>query len=273
MSSSSLRDSIVSDALSVSIRSLSRSFGERRVLNDVSIEIAEGEIVALIGPSGCGKSTLLRHIGGLDTPTAGSISIGNAPVQGLDERSAIAFQEPRLLPWRSLTRNVEVGLPRTRRSAGDSERVSHLLDLVKLSGAAHLRPRQISGGMAQRVSLARALARRPGVLLLDEPFGALDALTRLAMQDLLLELHAAEPATIVIVTHDVDEALYLADRVILLGSTPTDAVGEVSSVRTTVTVPGYRPRDRGSGDLAELRAELLEGLGVATHHPSAPVKS
>jgi len=269
MSSTSLRHNAAADALSVSLRALSRSFGERRVLSDISLDIHAGEIVALIGPSGCGKSTLLRHIGGLDVPTAGSISIGNAPVVGLDERSAIAFQEPRLLPWRSITRNVEVGLPRGTRTQADRARVTDLLKLVKLSESAHLRPREISGGMAQRVSLARALARRPGVLLLDEPFGALDALTRLAMQDLLLELHAAEPATIVIVTHDVDEALYLADRVILLEAVAPDSANESSSIRATVTVPGARPRDRGSSDLAELRAELLEGLGVETHHLSS----
>ncbi|MBH0129074.1 ABC transporter ATP-binding protein [Salinibacterium sp. NK8237] len=269
MSSSSLRSSTPADALPVSIRELSRRFGDRAVLNELSLEIAAGEIVALIGPSGCGKSTLLRHIGGLDSPTGGSIGIGGVPVTGLDARSAIAFQEPRLLPWRSITRNVEVGLPRGKRTSADRDRVAELLELVKLSSSAHLRPREISGGMAQRVSLARALARRPGVLLLDEPFGALDALTRLSMQDLLLDLHAAEPATIVIVTHDVDEALYLADRVILLGAIdPTESAAH-ASIRSTVVVPGLRPRDRGSGDLAELRAELLEGLGVPTHHLSA----
>ncbi|WP_343924958.1 ABC transporter ATP-binding protein [Rhodoglobus aureus] len=262
MSSSSLRRTTAADALSVSIRALSRSFGERRVL----LDITPGEIVALIGPSGCGKSTLLRHIGGLDSPTYGTIDIGGEPVTGLDARTAIAFQEPRLLPWRSITRNVEVGLPRGKRSNGERDRAADLLELVKLSAAAHLRPREISGGMAQRVSLARALARRPGVLLLDEPFGALDALTRFAMQDLLLELHAAEPATIVIVTHDVDEALYLADRVILLGAPASEASSEPASILSTVTVPGVRPRDRGSGDLAELRVELLDGLGVPTHH-------
>ena len=256
-------------ALSVSIRSLARTFGDRGVLSNVSLDIAAGEIVALIGPSGCGKSTLLRHIGGLDAPTSGTVDIGGRPVVGLDERSAIAFQEPRLLPWRSITRNVEVGLPRGKRTRDDRDRVGHLLELVKLSESAHLRPREISGGMAQRVSLARALARRPGVLLLDEPFGALDALTRLAMQDLLLELHAAEPATIVIVTHDVDEALYLADHVILLGSPSGEASSEPASILSTVAVPGVRPRDRGSGDLAELRVELLDGLGVPTHHLSA----
>ncbi|MGV8852034.1 MAG: ABC transporter ATP-binding protein [Rhodoglobus sp.] len=266
MSSSSPRRTTAADALSVTIRDLSRSFGDRRVLNNIDLDITAGEIVALIGPSGCGKSTLLRHVGGLDLPTTGAIDIGGSPVIGLDARSAIAFQEPRLLPWRSIKRNVDVGLPRGKRTSDDRDRVADLLELVKLSESAQLRPREISGGMAQRVSLARALARRPGVLLLDEPFGALDALTRLAMQDLLLELHAAEPATIIIVTHDVDEALYLADRVILLGATASDSAGEISSIRATVTVPGVRPRDRGSGDLAELRAELLEGLGVDTHH-------
>ncbi|WP_010202648.1 ABC transporter ATP-binding protein [Salinibacterium sp. PAMC 21357] len=268
MSSSSLRRTTAADALSVSIRDLSRSFGDRHVLRAVDLEITAGEIVALIGPSGCGKSTLLRHIGGLDSPSGGAIDIGGEPVVGLDARSAVAFQEPRLLPWRSITRNVEVGLPRGKRKGDDRGRVAGLLELVKLTESAHLRPREISGGMAQRVSLARALARRPGVLLLDEPFGALDALTRLAMQDLLLELHAAEPATIVIVTHDVDEALYLADRVILLGSPKGQPAAEPASILSTVSVPGVRPRDRGSSDLAELRVELLDGLGVPTHHLS-----
>src|SRR5699024_2283691 len=137
-----------------------------------------------------------------------------------DDRTAVAFQEPRLLPWRTLSRNVALGLPRgTGRKAG-RRRVAQLLELVGLDHAADQRPREVSGGMAQRASLARALARSPQVLLLDEPFGALDALTRLRMQDLLLQIHAAEPTTVLVVTHDVDEALYLADRVLLLRSLP-----------------------------------------------------
>ncbi|HWR84996.1 MAG TPA: ATP-binding cassette domain-containing protein, partial [Rhodoglobus sp.] len=143
-----------------------------------------------------------------------------------------------------------------------------LLELVHLADAAGLRPRQVSGGMAQRVSLARALARNPGVLLLDEPFGALDALTRLRMQDLLLDIHRAEPATILLVTHDVDEALYLADRIVLLGEEPGYRQGSGAVIRTAITVPGSRPRDRGGASLASLRAELLQGLGVAVHHPA-----
>ena len=244
-----------------------RSEGARSVLRDIDLDIAEGEIVVLLGPSGCGKSTLLRQIIGLDTPTSGELSIDGTPVNGIDQRCAIAFQEPRLLPWRSIARNVELGLPRGADATAGRNRVAELLSLVQLDHASHLRPRQVSGGMAQRASLARALARGPGVLVLDEPFGALDALTRLRMQDLLLNVHAAEPATIVLVTHDVDEALYLADRVVLLGEEPGARSGTVAVIRSIITVPGKRPRDRGDSGLAHLRAELLEGLGVSTHHP------
>lgn len=253
----------------MSLRGVGRTFdGTRRVLRDIDLEIASGEIVALLGPSGCGKSTLLRQIAGLDSPDTGEVLIGDSPVSGIDQRSAVAFQEPRLLPWRSVTRNVEVGLKRGTPRAEGKKRVAELLGLVQLSDAASLRPRQISGGMAQRTSLARALARGPGVLLLDEPFGALDALTRLTMQDLLLDIHAAEPATILFVTHDVEEALYLADRVVLLGVESGYKADSGAVIRTVITVPGRRPRDRGDAALAHLRAELLEGLGVSSHHPA-----
>jgi sulfonate transport system ATP-binding protein len=254
----------------VSLRGVARRFAQpdgstRTVLRDIDLEIAPGEIVAVLGPSGGGKSTLLRLLGGLDRADAGAVDIDGTPVTDVDQRSAVAFQEPRLLPWRTVERNVQVGLPRgTDRETGRG-RVTELLRLVQLDAAASLRPRQISGGMAQRASLARALSRGPGVLLLDEPFGALDALTRLTMQDLLLEVHAVEPATILLVTHDVDEALVLADRIVLLGVDPADPDAG-STIRSILTVPGARPRDRSSGELAELRAQLLDGLGVPSHH-------
>ena len=232
------------------------------VLRDVSLGVDAGEVVAVLGSSGCGKSTLLRIAAGLDVPTSGSVRIGDAAVRGVDARSAIAFQEPRLLPWRSLAANVELGLPPSRRGAAAADRIAGLLALVGLTAFAGHRPREVSGGMAQRASLARALARDPAVLLLDEPFGSLDALTRLRMQDLLLEIHAANPTTILLVTHDVDEALQLADRVILLGPVPGLAG---ATIRQVVTVPGARPRDRGSAELAELRADLLAGLGIDRH--------
>ncbi|QOD94740.1 MULTISPECIES: ABC transporter ATP-binding protein [Microcella] len=269
MSLSQRTTTLESPALPVSLRGVGRSFGSGRkelpttVLRDVDLEITAGEIVALIGPSGCGKSTLLRQISGLDTPTAGSITIDDRQIAPADQRCAVAFQEPRLLPWRTAARNVQLGLARGLDRARGAERVEELLELVHLSHARDQRPREISGGMAQRVSLARALARGPGVLLLDEPFGALDALTRLSMQDLLVDIHAAEPTTIVFVTHDVDEALILADRVVLLGSEP-DLPG--ATIRRVITVPGRRPRDRADSELGELRAELLDGLGVPSHH-------
>jgi sulfonate transport system ATP-binding protein len=263
-----------STALSVAIEGVDRSFPApsadapaRRVLRDVSLTIEPGEIVALIGASGSGKSTLLRQVSGLDRPDAGTVLIDGTPIQGVDQRSAVAFQEPRLLPWRTIEHNVALGLPHGTSAAAGRERVAELLELVQLTDAARLRPRQVSGGMAQRASLARALARVPGVLLLDEPFGALDALTRLTMQDLLLDIHEARPTTILVVTHDVEEALYLADRVVLLGTESGYPANSGAVIRSVITVPGRRPRDRGDAALAHLRAQLLEGLGVSTHHP------
>ena len=258
----------------IAFRGVTRTFGSatgaRPVLRGIGLEVRAGEIVAILGPSGCGKSTLLRIAGGLDRPTAGIVTIDGTTVAPYDPRSAVGFQEPRLLPWRTISANVALGLPRrTPRDAGRAH-VARLLELVGLADFADHRPHEVSGGMAQRASLARALARNPGVLLLDEPFGALDALTRLKMQDLLLDVHAAEPTTVLLVTHDVDEALQLADRIILLGQ-DGDEPGAV--IRQTVVVPGHRPRDRGSAELAELRGRLLDGLGIDRHGTARGVET
>ncbi|OLF19266.1 ABC transporter ATP-binding protein [Actinophytocola xanthii] len=257
-------------ALPVLLAAVGRTFatpdGSREVLRDVNLDVHAGEVIALVGPSGCGKSTLLRQVSALDTPTTGTVAVGGTPVTPGDRRTAVAFQEPRLLPWRTLAANVALGLPlRTPRAQG-AARVAELLDLVGLADSATLRPRQVSGGMAQRTSLARALARDPGVLLLDEPFGALDALTRLRMQDLLVNVHETRPTTVLLVTHDVEEALYLADRVVVLRGLADPATApSAGSVARVVDVPGERPRDRADHVLTDLRAELLEDLGVPTH--------
>ncbi|WP_197694452.1 MULTISPECIES: ABC transporter ATP-binding protein, partial [unclassified Mycobacterium] len=209
----------------MSLRRVNRTFGTRAVLRDVDIEIEPGQVVALLGPSGSGKSTLLRLVAGLDKPSAGRIEIAGKAVRGVDPRCAMVFQEPRLLPWRSLAANVAFGLPPgTARAKGTGE-VQHWLNVVGLTEFGDHRPRQVSGGMAQRAGLARALARRPSVLLLDEPLAALDALTRLRMQDLLDRVQHEAGTTTLLVTHDVDEAAILADRVLVLRADPTGAAG------------------------------------------------
>jgi sulfonate transport system ATP-binding protein len=244
------------------LRGLGRAFGDHVVLRGIDLSVAPGELVAILGASGSGKSTLLRIVGGLDAATTGEVTIDGRPVAGIDPRIAIGFQEPRLLPWRSVAENIALGLPPRLPKTERSSRIQDLLHLIGLAEFADHRPRQISGGMAQRTSLARALARRPEVLLLDEPFGALDALTRLRMQDLLLSVLEEAPTTTLLVTHDVDEALQLADRIIVLGP---DGTEPGAGIQQLVVVPGDRPRDRGSAELARLRAELLGALGIDRH--------
>jgi sulfonate transport system ATP-binding protein len=242
----------------VALRGVDRTFGTHTVLHEVDIEIEPGEVVALIGSSGSGKSTLLRLIAGLDHPTDGRIEIDGEPVRCVDPRCAMVFQEPRLLPWRSLAANVAFGLPAgTERSKG-SAAVRHWLDVVGLGEFGNHQPRQVSGGMAQRAGLARALARRPCVLLLDEPLASLDALTRLRMQDLLDAVQQEAGTTTVLVTHDVEEAVILADRVLVLRADATCAAGIAATY--DITIP--KPRDRGDPRITVLRDRLLDELGV-----------
>jgi sulfonate transport system ATP-binding protein len=260
--------STTSTALDVQFSNVSRTFTtkkeSRTVLADINLHIPAGQVVAILGASGCGKSTLLRSVSGLDHPSTGDIRTGTHEVNGINELCAVAFQEPRLLPWRSVRENIALGLaPGTEKASGDAL-IDELIELTGLSHAASLRPREISGGMAQRVSLARALARRPGVLLLDEPFGALDALTRLKMQDLLLSIHASFPTTVLMVTHDVDEALTLADRVIVLGrSTGNGAAGVIEDLAISAGQPRRHTDEKFVAD----RLHLLRLLGVdPTNH-------
>lgn len=261
--SSEGRHAVSSAAVPLVFDAVGQSFavpgGTHEVLREVTFTAEPGEIISVIGSSGCGKSTLLRAAAGLNRITAGTVRIGEKAVTGLDPRVAIGFQEPRLLPWRTVADNVALGLPQGTKKGEGEATVARLLSLVGLSEYADHRPKEISGGMAQRVSLARALARTPGVLLLDEPFGALDALTRINMQDLLLDVHRQDPTTILLVTHDVEEALYLSDRVIVLGK---DTPEGPATIQRIVTVDRAHPRDRADAEITALRSELLAELGV-----------
>ncbi len=228
---------------SLPVRGLSRALGGRVVLDGVDLDIAPGEFVAMLGVSGTGKSTLLRALAGLDREVTGELSVPG-PV-------AVAFQEPRLLPWRRVLANVALGL-----RVPDADAVAgRALEEVGLTERAGAWPLTLSGGEAQRAALARALVREPSLLLLDEPFSALDALTRIAMHRLVLRLWERHRPAVLLVTHDVDEALILADRVLVLASGRIVFSGPVE-------VP--RPRDRDNPGLTALRHRLLTELGVNT---------
>ena len=227
--------------VAASVRGVSRSFGPRTVLDRLDLDIAEGEFVAMIGRSGSGKSTLLRILAGLDQEVTGSVEV-RGPV-------SVAFQEPRLVPWKRVLANVSLGL----RAPSPDEAARDALAEVGLTELASAWPLTLSGGEAQRASLARALVRSPALLLLDEPFSALDALTRISVHRLVLSLWARHRPAVLLVTHDVDAALALADRVLVLGD------GRITH-SSPITQP--RPRHRDHPELAALRLRLLTELGV-----------
>jgi len=230
------------------------------VFQDVDLDLARGEVVAVLGASGAGKSSLLRVLAGLQSATAGSLRMEGAPLNGVHPRVAVAFQDPSLLPWLSLERNVAFGLDFKHQPAlTDAQRrarVDQAIDEVGLSHARHLRPAQLSGGMAQRTALARCLARQPSVLLLDEPFGALDEVTRSDMQVLLRKVVADFNTAAVLITHDIDEALVLADRIVLLGGAPGRILG-------TWQVDLPHPRADLLSEMGALRLEILTRLRSA----------
>lgn len=240
-------------------------------VKDFHLTAAKGEFISLIGHSGCGKSTVLAMVAGLSEPTAGGILIENREVVGAGPDRGVVFQSPCLLPWLSALDNVLLGVNQVFAAATRADRVelaTYFLERVGLGAALHRKPAELSQGMRQRVGLARAFALSPRMLLLDEPFGMLDALTRVELQDVLLQLWARDLKTALMVTHDVDEALFLSDRIVMMTDGPEATVGEI------LRVPFPRPRDRKAlledPEYYRLRAELIGFLEERSHVRPAP---
>ena len=242
------------DGAAITARSLTKRYEETLVFEGLDLSVDPGEVVCLLGPSGYGKTTLLHLLAGLEAPTEGHVEIGGDPVTGPDYRWGVVFQDPLLYPWLSVRENVEIG-PKLRGEEPDSEHVTELIELVGLDGFEDADTASLSGGMAQRASLARTLANEPEVLLLDEPFSALDQLTKMQLQDELLRIVEELGVTAVFVTHDIDEAVYLGDRVAVMGKIP-------DGIRHTERIASETRSRENDAFLAE-RATLFDQLKEA----------
>jgi ABC-type nitrate/sulfonate/bicarbonate transport system ATPase subunit len=232
------------------------------VLGNLEFIVHDTEFVSLLGPSGCGKTTLLRLIAGLDQDYEGEISVGGIVVRGPDPGRGVVFQESRLLPWMTVAQNVGFALPGGLTKIDRADRVLRILRTVRLSDAASAWPFQLSGGMEKRVALARALVSLPSILLMDEPFSALDPLARYALQDEVSRLHSESRLTTLLVTHDVDEAIHLSDRVLLIS-------GEPASLAAEIIVPIPRPRSRTSTEALVLQQKIMDLMLSANHVAAA----
>jgi NitT/TauT family transport system ATP-binding protein len=225
------------------------------VLEDLNLEVQQGEFICIVGPSGCGKSTLLNVMGGFLPPTSGSVSIDGEIVRGPDPRRILVFQERGVFPWLTVEGNIGFGLSKLP-EAERKQRIAHYVQMVRLQGFEQTYPSDLSGGMKQRLQVARALAVNPDILYLDEPFGALDSVTRLIMRQELLRIWQAERRTIIFVTHDIDEAVQLADRVVVLSSRP-------AQIKDVLTIDIAHPRNLSSARYLELRDQLARKIGLA----------
>ncbi len=245
--------------IKVSVRNVGMTFNtdgnEVSVLNNISLDIREGEFVCLLGPSGCGKSTLLNIVAGFLNPTEGEVIIQGEPVKGPDPRRIFVFQERGVFPWLTVEGNIGFGLFKLSKQER-VKRIAHYVQLVGLKGFEHAYPSELSGGMKQRLEVARALAVNPDVLYLDEPFGALDSITRLIMRGELLRIWEAERKTILFVTHDIEESVQLADRVVVMSARP-------AVIRRIVEIDMPHPRDLSSPRYIEFRDGILEEIGLA----------
>ena len=257
------------EASSLRVHEVSKSFpapddpfARLQALSNISLSIAAGELVSLIGPSGCGKSTLLRLIAGLDSTDSGEVLIGSERISEPGAERGLVFQDPNLFPWLTVRRNIEAGLVARGVLREKRNEVDEFMRLVGLEAFGDAYPHHLSGGMAQLVALARALINHPKVLLLDEPLGALDAFTRMRMQDEVLRLWQTRRTTILFVTHDIDEAIYMSDRIMIMTQPP----GRIDQTIAN-TLP--RPRDRSSPEFLRLRGNILELLHFAGNAPAA----
>jgi ABC-type nitrate/sulfonate/bicarbonate transport system ATPase subunit len=241
--------------MKVLFKSIGMTFGSMRVLEDINLGVEEGEFVCILGPSGCGKSTLLNVVGGFMRPSEGEVTIDSVRVTGPDPRRIFVFQERGVFPWLTVEQNIGFGLFRHSESEKRT-RVAHYVELVGLRGFETAYPRELSGGMKQRLEVARALAVNPDVLYLDEPFGALDSITRLQMRRELLRIWEAEKKTILFVTHDIEESVQLADRVVVLSARP-------GRVQRTVKIDIPHPRDLSDPRYIARRDEIFGEIGLA----------
>ncbi|MFW1799057.1 ABC transporter ATP-binding protein [Acinetobacter nematophilus] len=242
----------------LSIKKLNKSFRHEQkaltVLDGINLDIEQGEFISIVGSSGCGKSTLLRLIAGLDQDYQGEILLNQAPIQGTDLKRGLIFQEHRLLPWLSVSENIHLALEETHLSRTEkSQRVQEHIDIVGLQGFENAYPHELSGGMAQRVAIARGLVNKPDILLLDEPFGALDAMTRSHLQAELQRIWQHEKITMILVTHDIEEAVYLGDRVVVMSARP-------GKIKQVIHIPIEHPRSRSSEQLFHIRNQTLSQL-------------
>jgi NitT/TauT family transport system ATP-binding protein len=248
----------------IEVENISKSFpgkaGVHNVLNDVTLTIDKGEFVCIVGGSGCGKSTLLNIIAGFERPDSGRVVINGSEVKGPDVKRQMIFQEYGLFPWRTVSGNVAFALEGQKLSKDElAERVEYYLSLVGLESRGSAYPTQLSGGMKQRVAIARALAAEPEIIFMDEPFGALDAITRMKLQDEILRLRRTGDRTVVMVTHDVDEAVYLADRILVMKPSQGRIFKDIS-------VNHESPRDRANANFVYMRSVLLNELDLAVRH-------
>ena len=228
-----------------------------RVLNDIDLEVNKGEMVCILGPSGCGKSTLLKIVAGFEPPTTGSVEIDGERVTGPGSNHIFVFQHNGLLPWMTVEENIRLGLRSVRQEVDKQERIRDIIEMVELEGFEPFYPHQLSGGMQRRAELARALVVNPDVLFMDEPFSGLDFLTHMKMREEVVNLHEYMPRTTLMVTHDIDDALIMGDRVVVMGSRP-------SSIKFETVLDFPRPRvfDKGT-ELHKLRSDVFLMLGVS----------